>query len=469
MRNCTIVIAILAVLLPAFSRPALAQQRVGLVIGVGNYDKLRKLDNPAIDARAIVNLMSRNGIVVYEAIDKGFAEINDVLVRFEAVARNASEAWVYLAGHGFERGGVNVFAAKDADIECASEAMTRSIHLSDIYRRVAGAHKVAVFLDACRNDPFPFCPRKRGPQQFRSGMGFGDLQGDPYKAGSRDQEILIATSTARGEEADDGDRLKHSPYAKALIGELSRDPTIVIGDVLARVAREVQQETSRRQRPTFTYVGEPPEICLQGKECKQARLQLPPTESRPAPLALPKSPGATDADKREHDAAEKAAADKRERDAAEKAAADKREREAAEKAAADKRARESAEKAAADKREREAAEKAAADKRAREAAEKAAAEKREREAAAKAVPKPPQEVRVPLPPKQQKSDGGTDTDRGDRIKKTYGAGFYCVARAADGATSDWLSNTSETTARFRALDGCRNKSKQPSTCQATCR
>lgn len=256
----------LALALSLLPDPGKAQDRIALVIGVGKYDKLRSLENPALDARTFAALLRRHRFTVIEEIDKPFAELSDALVRFGGLAKRASEAIVYLAGHGFERGSANVFAARDADIDCASEDMTRAIPLKEFYARVGSVPKVVMVLDACRDNPFPFCPRR--PRSFaRSGFGFGDLQGDALQLGSRDQEILVANSTARGELADDGEPGKHSPYARALIRHLSGNANLVFRVAHSAAAREVQRETSFRQRPSFTVVGDEPEICLAGRKC----------------------------------------------------------------------------------------------------------------------------------------------------------------------------------------------------------
>ena len=245
----------------------MAQDRIALVVAVGNYDKLRKLDNPVIDGKAIAELLRRSGFIVVTAIDTPFAELNDALVRFGGLAKRAKEAVVYLAGHGFERGAANIFAAKDADIDCASEDMTRSMNLRDFYARMSGVPKLVMVLDACRDNPFPFCQRKTRSSSSRSAAGFGDLQGDAQSVGSRDQEILVANSTARGELAEDGEPGKHSPYAKALLRYLSANPNLTFRAAHSAAAKDVQRETSLRQRPSYTVVGDEPEICLAGKNC----------------------------------------------------------------------------------------------------------------------------------------------------------------------------------------------------------
>lgn len=314
-----------------------AQDRVALVIGIGKYEKLRSLENPALDARTFAALLRRHGFTVIEEIDKPFAELSDALVRFGGLAKRASEAIVYLAGHGFERGSANVFAARDADIDCASEDMTRAIPLKEFYARVGSVPKVVMVLDACRDNPFPFCPRR--PRSLaRSGFGFGDLQGDALQPGSRDQEILVANSTARGELAEDGEPGKHSPYARSLIRHLSGNANLVFRVAHSAAAREVQRETSFRQRPSFTVVGDEPEICLAGKKCVNVLEAAPTVPERAAAEALAR----TEAERREREQAARIEAERREREQAARAEAERRGREQAARADAERREREQA-------------------------------------------------------------------------------------------------------------------------------
>ena len=316
-----------------------AQDRVALVIGIGKYEKLRSLENPALDARTFAALLRRHGFTVIEEIDKPFAELSDALVRFGGLAKRASEAIVYLAGHGFERGSANVFAARDADIDCASEDMTRAIPLKEFYARVGSVPKVVMVLDACRDNPFPFCPRR--PRSLaRSGFGFGDLQGDALQPGSRDQEILVANSTARGELAEDGEPGKHSPYARSLIRHLSGNANLVFRVAHSAAAREVQRETSFRQRPSFTVVGDEPEICLAGKKCVNVLEAAPTVPERAAAEALAR----TEAELREREQqAARAEAERREREQqAARIETERREREQAARAEAERREREQA-------------------------------------------------------------------------------------------------------------------------------
>ena len=134
--------------------------------------------------------------------------------------------------------GKNVLAPKDMEIDCEKKTPKRALDLDQLFSAVAGAPQQIVLLDACRNDPFPQCP-KRGIGGFR---GF-------TRVGAEDRSLLIANSTLGGQLAADGSPGEHSPFAKALLTRFSTDASSYLRDLLEQAGGDVQKASHGARCP----------------------------------------------------------------------------------------------------------------------------------------------------------------------------------------------------------------------------
>lgn len=263
------------------SGAAWAQDRVALVIGISKYSPLRPLDNAARDAREFAALLRENDFKVIESIDGSFADVSDALVDFDGKAKLAKEGVVFFSGHGFESGNGNVLAASDASLDCSVETAKRSLVLASLFRHFARLERVVVILDACRDNPFPFCPPTKAGG--RSGIGFGNILVDSTP-GLRARRVLVASSTTQGELASDGKSGEGSPYLRALIDRLKQNPTQRFSEVLNLVSQDVEAGSKYGQRPSSLTIGPDPEICLRANCAKSvATPATPPSESSASP------------------------------------------------------------------------------------------------------------------------------------------------------------------------------------------
>src|SRR5262245_51570593 len=88
--------------------PALAEQRVALVVGNSAYQSVPRLPNPSGDARAMAKLFKDAGFDSVDLVyDAGNLDFKRAIRRFEDNARDADIAVVFYAGHGIELGGIN--------------------------------------------------------------------------------------------------------------------------------------------------------------------------------------------------------------------------------------------------------------------------------------------------------------------------------------------------------------------------
>ena len=168
-------------------------------------------------------------------------------------------ALVYYAGHGLEMAGKNVLAPKDMEIDCEKKTPKRALDLDQLFSAVAGAPQQIVLLDACRNDPFPQCPKR----SIGGGSGFRGFT----RVGAEDRSLLIANSTLGGQLAADGSPGEHSPFARALLTRFSTDASSYLRDLLEQAAGDVQKASHGSQVPEVLTRGGAVRICLDEAAC----------------------------------------------------------------------------------------------------------------------------------------------------------------------------------------------------------
>ncbi len=252
--------ALLVVLALLVATSAAEARRVALVIGVSNYATLTKLDNPVPDAKAVASVLKAHGFEVYEYYDLTRADMLDALEAFKRAADQSEVALVYYAGHGLEVDGKNVLAPTDIDITCEAKEARRAVSLDKLFESLGNAAQQIVLLDACRNDPFPQCPKRSAGA---TGVGFRGFS----RVTSEDKSLLIATSTLSGQLAADGAPGGHSPFAKALLARFNSSPRLYMRDLLDLTARDVQIASNGSQIPEVTTRGGAPLVCLDENGC----------------------------------------------------------------------------------------------------------------------------------------------------------------------------------------------------------
>src|SRR5262245_23458843 len=198
-----------------FAQETPKKKRVALVIGIDKYASLAKLDNPALDAKAMAELLTAHGYDVSDHYDLNRDDFERALLRFSKKAQGADTALVYYAGHGMEiidrntDDTFNVLAPSDAEIDCDAREAIKFVRLEDLFRTVKRVPNQVIMVDACREIAFQRCPASRGANATR---GYG-LRGF-VPAAERGQAILVAYSTGQKALARDGTPGQHSPFAK---------------------------------------------------------------------------------------------------------------------------------------------------------------------------------------------------------------------------------------------------------------
>ena len=229
----------------AFSKAALAEKRVALIIGNGAYSKAPPLPNPSHDAAAIADKLRAAGFDVFDKIDLGVAAMRRALRDFSEQARDADIAIIFYAGHGMEMNGINYMLPVDATIERDVDVEDEAISLDRVVRTIEGAKRLQlVILDSCRDNPFVRSMRRTiATRSLRSGHADIDEKALP-------SNTLIAYAQKAGATAEDGEGF-NSPYTTGLLKHLLT-PGLDVELALRRVRDEVLRSTANRQEP-FKY------------------------------------------------------------------------------------------------------------------------------------------------------------------------------------------------------------------------
>jgi TPR repeat protein len=222
---------------------------VALIVGIADYEKGRKLDNPVNDATAVDTALKELGFDTVLVINSSRAALREALDQFYAKIASADVIMFYFAGHGAQINDQNFIVPADANPESAGSLIAQLQPLDEILNAIEmnskpRASKIIV-LDACRNDPLKGFPEKPGE---RIGQGLARI-----KAAAPDSEggagsgyfRIIAFSTAADTAASDG-TAGNSPYTASLIKHI-RQPGIEIVDMFRNVANDVVGETGKQK------------------------------------------------------------------------------------------------------------------------------------------------------------------------------------------------------------------------------
>ncbi|MEZ5776103.1 MAG: caspase family protein [Hyphomicrobiaceae bacterium] len=221
--------------------PSLAATRVALIFGNSAYQNVPRLANPINDARAVAAKFKEIGFSDVTLVeDADFRAMRLAMQEFARKSATADIAVLYYAGHGIEVNGINYLIPIDAKLAEAVDVEFEAISFDTALSSMNDAKKLRlVVLDACRNNPF-VDRISRGTRAV--GRGLARIEPEA--------NTLVAYSAKSGTTALDGTG-SNSPYAEALLGELSRTG-LEIGYLFRRVRDRVLQSTGGRQEP-FTY------------------------------------------------------------------------------------------------------------------------------------------------------------------------------------------------------------------------
>ena len=225
-----------------FAAPALAAERVALVIGNANYEHVPPLANPPNDAAAISAALGRLGFAVTRLDDAGKADMERGLKGLMSEASGSEIALVFYAGHGIEVDKHNFLVPVDASLANADDVEFDAVSLDLVMRAVGRAAGLGlVILDACRDNPFVAAMRRHGSTRA---IGRGLARVEPTGG------TFVAYAAKEGTQAADG-KGRNSPYTTALLRYLE-EPDLEVDMMFRKVRDAVLVSTDGNQEP-FTY------------------------------------------------------------------------------------------------------------------------------------------------------------------------------------------------------------------------
>ena len=226
----------------AVAGPALADRRVALVIGNGDYTELPDLANPSRDASAMADALEGLGFEVTHGVDVGYRQLTGLVREFSRALTNADVALVYYAGHGVQFAGENYLLPVDAALDHPNDLDFDAVRLTAVLNRMDRNDLInIVLLDACRDNPLL--------QRWSSGSTRGLVLGEGGGLGETPGPIgtLVFFATQPNGTAADGEAL-HSPFTEALLEHIER-PGLEIADLVREVRRDVASSTDNVQVP----------------------------------------------------------------------------------------------------------------------------------------------------------------------------------------------------------------------------
>lgn len=214
--------------------PALAVERVALVIGNGRYQHVQPLKNPGNDARDLSAELRRLGFAVTEVLDADLKGMERAVDAFVGKLGPDSAALFHYSGHGLQVQQENYLVPVDFELKDEASVKFDALSASKVHERMAGSGSQLniVILDACRNNGFSL--------SRSSGAGLAAMNA---ARGS-----FIAFSTSPGNIAADNPDGRNGLFTGYLLEEL-RSPGLTLDEVFNRVRRKTYAASNERQLP----------------------------------------------------------------------------------------------------------------------------------------------------------------------------------------------------------------------------
>ena len=222
------------------------QNKIALVIGIRNYQKVPPLQNSVNDARDMATVLKSKGFTVIELYDaKSKRELQDGIRTYytKLQAGGNSVGLLYYSGHGMQVDGSNYLIPTTADPQIKADLDDQCLNMDYIMQALEQAsNALNIFIiDACRNSPFRSFSRSA-----EKGLSMVSAPKGSY----------IVYSTKPGSVASDGTG-RNGLFTSKLLKYLNT-PELNIEQVFKRVAQDVSVASADAQRPWISsdYTGD---------------------------------------------------------------------------------------------------------------------------------------------------------------------------------------------------------------------
>ncbi|WP_161786364.1 caspase domain-containing protein [Methylobacter sp. BBA5.1] len=210
------------------------ERRVALVIGNSAYQYTAQLANPTNDAEDIAQALKKFNFQVILKTNADLETMADAVYQFGESLKGGGIGLFYYSGHGLQVKGENYLLPVDANLMREDDVKRKAISANDVVEKMGegNSHLNLVFLDACRNNPFPSSTRAVN----RGLIGMNAPNG-----------TLLIFSTNPDNVALDGSG-RNGTYTKHLLQQIDQ-PGLEIGMMLRKVRTAVKEETGGQQVP----------------------------------------------------------------------------------------------------------------------------------------------------------------------------------------------------------------------------
>ncbi|MEM6373241.1 MAG: caspase family protein [Pseudomonadota bacterium] len=215
---------------------ALADKRLGLVIGIDSYTEVNDLQKARADASAVSDALRSQGFTVTTVLDPSRREMNKQISIFTSQLEPGDTAAVFYAGHGVEIDGENYLLPADIAAPQRGEKdfiKSESIALSALLDRIraTGARTTLAIIDACRDNPFA----------ATTGRSIGGTRG--LGRITAPEGTFVIFSAGAGQTAldrlSDSDPSANSVFTRMLLPRL-QSPGVELREMMSGLRRDVR-------------------------------------------------------------------------------------------------------------------------------------------------------------------------------------------------------------------------------------
>ena len=208
--------------------------RVALVIGNAAYQFTAPLTNPFNDAQDMARVLKDLQFQVSLKTNATLDTMADAIFTFGEQLKGGGVGLFYYAGHGLQVKGENYLIPVDANIVREDDIKRKTINARDVLEKMdeAKSHLNLVFLDACRNNPFP-----RSVRAVSRGLAGMNAPSGTLLVFATNPDNVVSDGTGR-----------NGVYTKHLLQYITQ-PGLEVGMLLRRVRTAVKEETGGQQVP----------------------------------------------------------------------------------------------------------------------------------------------------------------------------------------------------------------------------
>jgi formylglycine-generating enzyme required for sulfatase activity len=269
------------------ARPAAAEQRFALAIGINDYREAGRLEKAVNDARAVGRALEQAGFRVVVLTNASRTEMNRAINQFVGNLSGGGQGVFFFAGHGVQINNHNYLLPVDVQApQVEADVADQAISLQGIQDKLAEvrARFALLVIDACRDNPLP----------QRAGRTLGGTRG-LAQASSAEGQMVVFSAGANQRALD-----KLSPQDANPNGVFTREflpwigkPGVSVRDAVLQVRSAVRARARSVNHDQFPAVYDQVDgnfffvpgggAAIAGIQTSPISALMPPPPSEPAP------------------------------------------------------------------------------------------------------------------------------------------------------------------------------------------